>query len=372
MKTGRNEKCPCGSQKKFKHCCLPKRQAIPEHVIQHARQEFKKHNLKQKIRDQRFGKVRPIIHADFQGHKFIAVGNQLHASKSWKTMTDFLYDYLKIAFGKEWWLEEAKKAEEERHSTLRWARAMYEHQEKNRQQDQGSEIYSIQPNGPMQAYLTLAYDLYVLKDNQKLQDKLLKRLRHNDQFIGARYELYVAATFVRAGYDVVFEDESDGNTKHPEFIATHKTTGQVFAVEAKKRRRTKNPTPEELNTENVKLGVVSLIRKALAKNNGQNFIVFVDLGLPTVEGNIFEKPWTKQLLESPTEAGARDSDGKDNFNLLVFTNYPVEPINEKFPAHSYVAVVPLSPKVPLQHGNAINEIMKSVEQFGRTPSHFEE
>jgi len=29
MKTGRNEPCPCGSGRKFKHCCLKKKSSMP-------------------------------------------------------------------------------------------------------------------------------------------------------------------------------------------------------------------------------------------------------------------------------------------------------------------------------------------------------
>lgn len=29
MKTGRNEPCPCGSGRKYKHCCLKKKAATP-------------------------------------------------------------------------------------------------------------------------------------------------------------------------------------------------------------------------------------------------------------------------------------------------------------------------------------------------------
>ena len=64
----------------------------------------------------------------------------------------------------------------------------------------------------MTAYLMVAYDLYVLRDNDKLQDDVVRRLRDRVQFEGARYQLYVAATFVRAGCAFTFDDESDGNT----------------------------------------------------------------------------------------------------------------------------------------------------------------
>lgn len=368
-KIGRNDPCPCGSGKKYKKCCLEKPDL--NEVVRKARQKFNLESIKQKVRENRFGKVRPIIHENFQGHKMVAVGNQIHFSKDWKTMPDFLYEYLKSAFGKEFWLAEVAKPEENRHTALRWARGYSDHQKKyGKQENAEGTMFSIVPNGPMLAYLTLAYDLYVLKDHQALQESILKRLRHQDQFIGARYELYVAATFIRAGFTIEFEAEHDGSTKHPEFIATHKETGQQFAVEAKKRQRTIRPTNED--SAQIKLGVTSLIRKALAKNNGGNFVIFVDLDLPPIEGNPFEKPWSKELLNSPEDAGARDKSGKDRFNLLVFTNYPVEPVDDGRATYSHVMVVPRESTVPVQHKSALEAVMVSVKQFGQIPSHFDE
>ena len=32
-RTGRNESCPCGSGKKFKHCCESKKSGVPSRVI---------------------------------------------------------------------------------------------------------------------------------------------------------------------------------------------------------------------------------------------------------------------------------------------------------------------------------------------------
>ena len=84
----------------------------------------------------------------------------------------------------------------------------------------------------------LAYDLYVLRDKQVLQDDIIRRLKILDQFQGARHELFAAVSCIRAGYSIKYEDEKDGTRKHTEFIATHKKTGQKIAVEAKSKHRT--------------------------------------------------------------------------------------------------------------------------------------
>ena len=60
--------------------------------------------------------------------------------------------------------------------------------------------------GAAAAYFTLAYDLYSLAHNVEIQAKLLARLRNCDGFRGARYEAFVAATLIRAGFAIEFEN----------------------------------------------------------------------------------------------------------------------------------------------------------------------
>ena len=63
-------------------------------------------------------------------------------------------------------------------------------------------IYGAKPTGPLLAYLTFAYDLYIVEHNGKLDPRLMERLKRADQFQGARHELFakqhvcaVASTF---------------------------------------------------------------------------------------------------------------------------------------------------------------------------------
>lgn len=67
--------------------------------------------------------------------------------------------------------------------------------------------------------------------------KMIKRLKNNnlDQFLGALYETFVAASFIKAGFEVVLEDEDDRDSSHCELTATNNKTGRIFSVEAKAR-----------------------------------------------------------------------------------------------------------------------------------------
>ena len=110
MKIGRNDPCPCGSGKKYKKCCYLRKgqpaaiQSLPLEVIK----KFQEVQTYENERRSKYGEVRPIIHAKFQGYDFVAVGSELHYSKKWKTFPDFLLSYIATRLGKEWGREEIR------------------------------------------------------------------------------------------------------------------------------------------------------------------------------------------------------------------------------------------------------------------------
>jgi len=140
----------------------------------------------------------------------------------------------------------------------------------------------MKPNGFMAAYLNLAYDLYVVADNSVLSDRTLARLKHVDQFQGARHELFAEATCLRAGFQVTHEDEKDSLTRHVEFTATHKTTGQKISVEAKSRHRrgVLGFSGFSKSNQKIKLDFSSLVRKAVRKSPPHPLAIFLDTNLP--------------------------------------------------------------------------------------------
>ena len=99
-------------------------------------------------------------------------------------------------------------------------------------------LYVLDKTGSLQAWYQLAYDLHVLSHYSTLHELVLKRLKLKDQYQGARYELSVTAAMIRAGFCIEHQDEQDISSKHYEFTATHKRTGQKVAVEAKSKHRT--------------------------------------------------------------------------------------------------------------------------------------
>ena len=318
-----------------------------------------------------YGYVRPVISTMVGDTRFVAVGSTLHWSKAWKTVPDFLSDYIKRTLGEEWGTAEIKKPLADRHPILQWYNSLCRFQERNTEGLNSAGVYTGEKDGPTAAYYQLAYDLYVLADHQKLQERIIERLKHPDQFQGARYELSVATHCIRAGFDVEHEDETDKSTKHTEFTATHISTGQKIAVEAKSRHR---PgvlgQPGEVQEE-PRAGVRRILRRALEKIPLYPYAVFVDLNLPPSEViDIREVGWFQELQRELKDAPP----GGHPYNLLMFTNYPHHYGAEATPnpGPSYAWALSQSPRTPVQHPKALTALCEAVEQYGRIPNWFEE
>ncbi|GAB3628316.1 preprotein translocase subunit SecA [Pandoraea terrae] len=267
-KIGRNDPCPCGSGKKFKRCHgalahLDRLQfEIPKMVARAQASEA------QRQRQQGMG--RPIISVQTEtGHRLVAVRNRLMYSKGWKTFHDFLVDYIKTALGSgsgsDWGASELAKPSDQRHPILNWYQLVGEQQ--RTYITEPGKVSSAEMTGAIAAFMFLAYDLYALDHNAELQEKLVARLRNRDNFEGARYEVFVAATLIRAGFEIEFENEDDRTTTHCEFTATFTRTGKRFSVEAKHRA-------------GARLRMGHLLIGALQKRANHPRIVFIDINMP--------------------------------------------------------------------------------------------
>ena len=281
MKVGRNDPCPCGSGKKFKKChnnprfelpFLIQQARIEQHLEEEGKRLLEQHQAKEIQRQAQQGLGRPIISTEHQGYRFVAVGKNLRYGK-WKTFSDFLGDYIKQTLGEAWGNDELQKPFGERHIILKWYHHVCELQRKYITTP--GHIYSTPMTGATSAYYRLAYNLYLIAHNvTDIQTRLLSRLRNSDQFPGAFFETQVAAWLIRAGFELEFENESDGSTSHCEFTATYPSTKAQFSVEAKSRYPGKNyKGPKHFN-------VVRQLRLALEKQASHARLVFLDLNLP--------------------------------------------------------------------------------------------
>jgi hypothetical protein len=277
MKVGRNERCPCGSGKKFKRCHGVASTRYPPEVpdIFQLRQN---HLARERIRQTQQGLGKPVISAQWQGHQFVAVGNTLHYSKTWKTFIDFLSDYLKTKIGSEWGNAEIAKPLAERHPLMQWYDALCRLQRK----------YITTPGQPSKmpvtgvaaCYFSVAYGLYLLDHNAELQARLIRRLKDPGNFQGAYYELQIASAFLLAGFTLALEDETDPTQKHCEFNATSPVTGKRYWVEAKMRAvagELGRTTADGTKSSNPLSSLIKHLNRALAKPADCERMIFLDL-----------------------------------------------------------------------------------------------
>jgi hypothetical protein len=257
-KIGRNEPCPCNSGKKYKRCHGSGYMPPTPTDFRAIHQQMEAARV-QRERQQGLGS--PIISSTLGKFRFVAVKNRLMYSERWKTFHDFLSDYLKDAIGRDWGNSEIAKPAEKRHPIVLWYQELCRYQATFIKSP--GEVHSAPMTGTAAAYMNLAYDLYAIDHNAELQKKVLSRLRNPDKFSGARYELFVAAKFVRAGFEIEFENEDDRAATHCEFTATHRVTKNQFSVEAKRR-------------EGRRLRIGHLFNQALLKDAKHQRIVFID------------------------------------------------------------------------------------------------
>ena len=141
---------------------------------------------------------------------------------------------------------------------------------------------------------------------------------------------------MRAGFDIDYEDESDGSRKHPEFIATHQRDKSPIAVEAKSIHRagvlgfkTGNPVPkiETGSAHKIAAQVCGQVEGALRKASGFPFYIFVDLNLPAVVAEHFAPSLLDELqVILPQIDHGFDENGVfvgKTMNLLTVTNWPM-------------------------------------------------
>lgn len=218
-------------------------------------------------REQQQGFGRAIISTELNGTRFVAIGKRLMGSDKWKTVPDFLGDYIRSTLTPEWGNAELAKPIKQRHPILVW----YDHVCRLQKETitEPGKVASAPITGAAEAWFRLAYDLYSLEHNAELQQKLLRRLKDPKMFLGARYETFVAGALIRAGFDIEFEDEDDRSSTHVEFTATCRKSGRKYSVEAKQKRVT---------DENERFRLGRLLQRALKKSAKHTRVVFIGIG----------------------------------------------------------------------------------------------
>jgi len=369
-----HRKCPCGSKKKYRNCC-GKQKTISFHDLPNETQEMMrdlqlKHKIATQYHNHHMGQTPEIVSTVFNGRRLVALGGGLVQSdnpdRDWQEPSEFLTSHLKTTLGNEWFDEESKKSLEERHIVLNRAiDGKYE------VLDTDKPIESRKLNGSALAYLHLAYDLFVLHNKGHVTDKFISRLKSNDQnFNGVRYELFVLATMIRAGFDLEPFDETLGVGKVTECRAKHIATGVTIQVEAK-TRNVKNVLGATEGRA-MKIRLYDKLRDAIEKDVEQPYIIFVDLNFP--ELNVYAE---NEKIEKIQEEHKKliEHHPHNLPNAIVYTNIPFHYArDDKDVANTAFGFIKINkPKFELENESVIlNAVHCALGQYQYLPGEFNE
>jgi hypothetical protein len=236
-----------------------------------------------RIAQQGFGK--PIISTEFNGRRIVVIGSEVFDAGNCKTFHELLPVYLRVVLGEGWIKKELEKELATRHPMLHWYNAMTRYQGENIQGH--SRVQTGSNIGAISALLGLSYNLYLMAHNSELQEKLIKRLKDLNQFLGAHYETQVAAFCIQAGFEISLEDEDDPNSTHCEFTAINIKSGRKFSVEAKARTRGKNSGANS-----------SQPYSALKKSAEYERIIFININRPEKTTDLAPAEWIHEAIDS--------------------------------------------------------------------------
>jgi hypothetical protein len=355
---------------------MTRRRRLPPDLIKRASEEFERQRRNEETRISTFGQIRPIMFApNFNGGPLISVRNEIYQAPEKSTFTNFLFNHGLYRLGDEWRETQNSLPLAEQHPLF--ILHCQANDFVNQQPRQPEGHVSVVPNCPLSFCERFYYDLYIVDNNNMVQDDLLHRLRNRDQFQGAMHEMFVEATCLRAGFTIVREEYHGSEPKNVEFIAVHKETQQHIAVEAKSRHRSgvmgrpgaPHPTPDTR--------FLGLINNASAKDPHNPLAILVDTNLPLDEAETFYRPISLDpvlMSEQITRIAerARSTDGVDPYNLLVFTNHPQHYAEGDGAARQdrWAAIISPNPRVQVFHESALKDLIHALDLYGNIPTDF--
>lgn len=333
-------------------------------------QQLQENEIKRNKWTDEYGNVKNIISTVHKDIRFILAGSKLFSIRSDETFNDFLVEYVQQIISKSWFKDERKKAST--HPLIIWndsINAMKSNVDKG-----DSEFFSFVPNNKIAAFMNLAYDLFIIDHNHRLQQDIIKRLLIKEQFHSARYELFVTSICIRAGLKIEYENEKDRKKKHVEFIAFDVSSGEKIGVEAKYKMR-ESTNSYSIDLDKIKIGnITRLINDATAKNPGLPEFIFLELNLPPKQSQVILSGKDKfQTMIRQTNQIMKDINGNDFFNIIFFTNHApfFDSDNELVSKMDYILMISQNPKYKLLNQNEIIEkISKVLFNYDKIPSHF--
>ena len=305
-----------------------------------------------------------------QTYTEVIVGTEVFKRPRGEPIFDFLIAHLNLTFGEEWARPQYALPIEQRHVVMRWWFSVCESQKLSAPADhREGEWFEVVPTGDAMEFMTLADDLYRLRLANALRPKLVNRLRHHEEFQGARYECAIAASFVRCGFDIAWQSGPDVKC---EFVATQKLTGEAIAIEVKSRRRpgTLNQDGTMPNLTSLRLDASHLYKKALTQcPNDTPCGIFIDVNLPWYSpGELTEIPWWEEIKAMMNEHPEPTVEIPALETCLVFTNFNWHYSGKnKARGHPYVYAFPEFVRRRLTNLNTFVAILRAIQRYSEIP-----
>lgn len=314
----------------------------------------------------------------YKNHRARVIFDRVYMQPATQTFHEFLVNVVLWTFGETWWKTQVGMKEPDRHVVVRWkydfAASARRAVEAGRKATPGQTAYAAPPSGPSWALVSLGYDLFCLQAKNRLPDSLAERLRNDQYFQGARYEIAVAAIVARAGFEITFtEPPKTSGEKVCEFLATHQQTKITVAIEAKSRRR-----KGVLNEDGVfeptadATWIYKRIKEASKQRlAGRPFLLFVDMNFPlSPDTPPDDRPWAKDLKAALETFGTATPEKPDPFNAIVITNFshhfhPTESHDRK---GEWGVIVAPHPEAPISDTRVLGSLMESLSHYDRIPS----
>jgi hypothetical protein len=230
---------------------------------------------------------------------------------------------------------------------------------------------SAEPNGWVRYLLSLAWDVATLIHAGEPPAELIDRLRDRDNYQGARYELAIAAIFARLDCSIRWLDADPAlrMVKHVEFEATHRPTGQTFAVEAKSRHRAGvinhpgTPDPDDplrADSRAVRRLFLNAVEKA---PDHQPFFIFLDIAPSEADGD-----WQADVQRWMNRLPAPTAQAPDVVNATYITNFsPHYDGDDASRGGSWLVAWPRYAGVSLSH-DFQPELVQALNAYGRVPA----
>src|SRR4051812_45220024 len=159
---------------------MTQKSALSPTFIRRVQRMLQEREIAQRQHRERYGEVHEPVSTKAFGVNLIAVRNRIYSIEEEKYFGDFLRWYAPEMMGVEWWNTELMKPEPDRHLVVQWLIESDRYMSTQPKQLDGSR--KGLPSGTMSAFLTFAYDLYIVDHHCGLDDLFLNRLRNRDLF----------------------------------------------------------------------------------------------------------------------------------------------------------------------------------------------